>query len=37
MEQTRDNYSIVLCNIKYNCLSINVIVLQDKHNVNAVL
>ena len=37
MEQTRDNYIIVLCNIKYNCLSINVIVLQDKHNINAVL
>jgi len=33
--QKRDNYIILLFNSKYKCWWINVIFLQDKHNINA--
>jgi hypothetical protein len=32
--QSRDNYIILLFNLKYKCQWINMIFLQDKHNIN---
>jgi len=34
--QSRDNYIILLFNSKYKCQWLNVIFLQDKHNINSV-
>ena len=34
--QSRDNYIILLFNSKYKCQWINMIFLQDKHNIDAV-
>ena len=34
--QSRDNYTILLFNLNYKRRWINVIFLQDKHNINAV-
>ena len=34
--KSRDDYIILLFNSKYKCQWINVIFLQDKHNINAV-